>query len=133
MFCISLASQCLNDYLLARNLRVLCFSWSWVQQLLCPGAFGGSVHDISTMVLVVMACGEEQPGQAHWPCWLSHCPLLLTLGPVCTERSLQMGLHSCPSAYCCCCCCCCLPAPSSVKVLNMGGGGHSRHLLNFPL
>ena len=122
VFCISLASQCYNDYLLASNLRVLSLCWSWVQRLLCPGAFGGSVRDPRTRLLVVMARAEEQPGPAHWPCWLSHSPLLLMLAPICTERSVQMGLHSCLSAYCCCC----LPAPSCVKALHMG---HSCRLL----
>ena len=140
VFCISRASQCFNDYLLASDLRVLSLCWSWVQRLLCPGAFGGSVRDPRTRLLVVMARAEEQPGPAHWPCWLSHSPLLLMLAPICTERSVQMGLHSCLSAYCCCC----LPAPSCVKALHRGGtpaallkllassklGGHARHLLN---
>ena len=117
VFCISLAYQGFNDYLLASSLRVLSLCWSWVQRLLCPGAFGGSVRDPRTRLLVMMARAEEQPGPAHWPCWLSHSPLLLMLAPTCTERSVQMGLHSCLSAYCCCCR---LPAPSCVKALHRG-------------
>ena len=62
---------------------------------------------------------RSNPGPAHWPCWLSHSPLLLMLAHICTERSVQMGLHSCLSAYCCCC----LPAPSCVKALHRGRGG----------
>ena len=86
-------------------------------------AHGEGVRDPTTRLLVVMARAEEQPGPAHWPCGLSHSPLLLMLAPICTERSVQTGLRSCLSAYCCC-----LPAPSCVKALH---GGHSCRLLKL--
>ena len=41
----------------------------------------GSVRDPRTRLLVVMVRAEEQPGPAHWPCLLSHSPLLLNAGP----------------------------------------------------
>ena len=75
VFCISLASQGFNDYLLASNLRVLSLWWSCVQRLLCPGAFGGSVRDPRTRLLVMMARAEEQPGQrtGHAGCLTPLC------------------------------------------------------------
>ena len=75
-------------------LQVLCFSLAHGEE---------RVRDPRTRLLVVMVHAEEQPGPAHWPCLLSHSPLLLMLAPICTECSVQMGLHSCLSAYCCCC------------------------------
>ena len=78
-------------------------------------AQGKSVHDLRTRLLVVMARAKEQPGPAHWPCGLSHSPLLLVLASApsapCRRVLVLAYLFTVAAAAC---------LPSCVKALHRG-------------
>ena len=97
------------------------------------------MRDRRTRLLVVMARAEDQPGTAHWPCWLSHSPLLLMPAPIC------VALRADESSFLpiCLLLLLLLAAPSCVKTLHRGQScrllkllaarklvGHARHLLD---